>query len=164
MIDVLEEAQEREALLKKELMQLREENALLIGIITDYRESFIRPKEAARIDLSEGTRQNKKVKVPLPVGKLTSNEYKVLRLLIHAKNHVLSRNELAMEMWGSENRASDMSRLSLITRKLRVKLKIDQGEQEILKTQWGSGYRLTSNFFNYYEIDDRLRAGVDERI
>ena len=52
--------------------------------------------------------------------------------------------------------SSRKTRLSTIMKKLRMKLKIEDGEQEIIRTIWGTGYQLTKNFFDFYRIEENF--------
>lgn len=148
---------ERVIALEKENLELKKDNAILIGVINDYRDSLIKPsveipkKNKKERQLVEKESDSKKVNLPL--WKLTNAEREVLNVLVKWKGKTISRNNLAIEIWGSSNVSSRMTRLSTIIKKIRSKLEIGQEEQEIIRTNWGEGYQLTKAFFAYYEID-----------
>lgn len=71
---------------------------------------------------------------------LTAQEYSLLALLLHNQGAVLSRNELAEQLWGV-NFDSDTNVIEVAIRRLRLKL--DQPEEaKLLHTVRGMGYVL----------------------
>ncbi|WP_028604030.1 heavy metal response regulator transcription factor [Ottowia thiooxydans] len=71
---------------------------------------------------------------------LTAQEYSLLALLLHRQGEVLSRNELAEQLWGVSF-DSDTNVVEVAIRRLRLKL--DQPEEEkLLHTVRGMGYVL----------------------
>ncbi|MDT2702179.1 winged helix-turn-helix domain-containing protein [Enterococcus dongliensis] len=95
-------------------------------------------------------------KRPIPLWNLTRSEREMLSTLISTKEAPISRNDLAIKIWGDSDSASHMTRLSTIIKHLRNKLKIDGVEYDIIRTNWGEGYQLSKVFFDYYVIDDRI--------
>lgn len=155
---------EQTLLLQKQITELRSENTILKKVISDYQDGLItvnkeiqdklnlkeKPIKEAELQLSE----NKKVSIPL--WKLTNSESQLLFILVVEKDKSISRENLSIKMWGISDSKSCMTRLSSIVTKLRLKLEIGQGEDEIIRTNWGKGYQLTNAFFEYYEIDDQF--------
>ena len=80
----------------------------------------------------------------------------MLSTLISTKEAPISRNDLAIKIWGDSDSASHMTRLSTIIKHLRNKLKIDGVEYDVIRTNWGEGYQLSKVFFDHYIVDDRI--------
>lgn len=153
-----------ELLLEKEISKLKEENDLLKGVISDYRDCLISINSQFQKSLILEENQKEQVseedkRINLPLWKLTTAERNVLNVLLVEKENAISREKLANKLWGGSDSPSYMSRLSTIMRKLRMKLKIeneDQEEQEIIRTCWGEGYQLTEVFFEFYKVDEHF--------
>lgn len=148
---------ERELELQKEIYELREENTLLKGIISDYREGLVGTISESQnrmiIEEKEIIEVPTENKVSLPAWKLTNSEREVLNILVLEKGKVISRHNLAVEIWGNSDSPSYMTRLSTIIRNIKSKLRIEDEDQDVIRTNWGEGYQLTKVFFDYYEID-----------
>lgn len=99
-------------------------------------------------------------KRPLPLWNLTRSEREMLSTLIATKDAPISRNDLAIKIWGDSDSASHMTRLSTIIKHLRNKLKIDGVEYDVIRTNWGEGYQLSKVFFDHYVIDDRIMEEI----
>ena len=74
---------------------------------------------------------------PIP---LTAQEYSLLALLLQRQGEVLSRNELAEQLWGV-NFDSDTNVIEVAVRRLRIKLD-EPFSQRLLHTVRGMGYVL----------------------
>lgn len=152
--------------LEKENQELREENALLKGILSDYRNGLIGTNKRLEVKktINEKVKEKQAVsgKTPLPLWSLTGAEREVLFILLAAKENAISRSDLALKMWGNNDDSIHMSRLSTISRNLRTKLEIEKGEQDVIRTVWGKGYQLTKAFFDYYKIDSQLLKDLDK--
>ncbi|MBX8936727.1 helix-turn-helix domain-containing protein [Enterococcus hulanensis] len=92
----------------------------------------------------------------IPLWNLTRSEREMLSTLISTKDAPISRNDLAVKIWGDSDSASHMTRLSTIIKHLRNKLKIDGVEYDVIRTNWGEGYQLSKVFFDHYIVDDRI--------
>lgn len=113
--------------------------------------------------ISFGTTQqaeNVQEKRPIPLWNLTSSEREMLSTLISTKEAPISRNDLAIKIWGDSDSASHMTRLSTIIKHLRNKLKIDGVEYDVIRTNWGEGYQLSKVFFDHYVVDDRIMEEI----
>ncbi|MEG0628327.1 MAG: helix-turn-helix domain-containing protein [Enterococcus sp.] len=104
--------------------------------------------------------ENEQEKRPLPLWNLTRSEREMLSTLIATKEAPISRNDLAIKIWGDSDSASHMTRLSTIIKHLRNKLKIDGVEYDIIRTNWGEGYQLSKVFFDHYVVDDRIMEEI----
>lgn len=71
---------------------------------------------------------------------LTAQEYSLLALLLQRQGEVLSRNELAEQLWGVSF-DSDTNVVEVAIRRLRLKLD-HPGEEKLLHTVRGMGYVL----------------------
>lgn len=147
------------ASLQKELMAVKKENLMLKRVIYHYQHEALKTeKETTGKRLPENVvplENNQLVPMinrkAIPFWKLTPAERDVLKVLIEEKHQVISRQDLARKIWANGNLSSCMSRLSMLIRNIREKLEVDD---EVIKTSWGSGYRLTPDFFMYYKLDD----------
>lgn len=143
--------------LEKENLELRKDNAWLKDLVSDYREGLIISRET-KPQINPVFEVEEPRKESLPLWKLTNAEREVLKILIVEKDKGISRDELAQRLWSNSvvSVSSRKTRLSTIMKKLRMKLKIEDGEQEIIRTIWGTGYQLTKNFFDFYRIEDNF--------
>lgn len=104
--------------------------------------------------------ESEQEKRPLPLWNLTRSEREMLSTLIATKEAPISRNDLAIKIWGDSDSASHMTRLSTIIKHLRNKLKIDGVEYDVIRTNWGEGYQLSKVFFDHYIVDDRIMEEI----
>ncbi|GAB6137515.1 response regulator transcription factor [Halanaerobaculum tunisiense] len=72
---------------------------------------------------------------------LTYKEYYLLKVLLTRQNQVCSRQELLMQVWGSESKAS-LRTIDVHIRNLRQKLQEYEVENPQIKTIRGRGYSL----------------------
>lgn len=75
--------------------------------------------------------------------RLTPNEYRVLEVLAERPNETISHRELIARVWGPEY-LSARHYLRIYIRQLREKLEVDPALPTLLKTEWGSGYALST--------------------
>lgn len=161
---------EQTLVLQKELSELRRENDILKQVINDYQSGITRTNEQFqnRLVLEDEhsikpiSECSKEEKTGLPFWKLTHSECAVLAILLDNKGHATSRNYLASKLWRKPPSASFNTRLSMIVKSLRIKLKIENSEQEIIRTNYGKGYQLTAEFFDFYEIDPQFLKEYEE--
>ncbi|MEW6661115.1 MAG: response regulator transcription factor [Bacillota bacterium] len=85
-------------------------------------------------DRREVTARGKKVE-------LTAKEFDVLWHLASKPNHVISKEMLLQLVWHSDY-AGDLNNVSVLIRRLREKLEEDPAMPRMIKTVWGSGYKL----------------------
>ena len=71
---------------------------------------------------------------------LKNKEFKLFLYLLRHPNTVITKDELFANVWGDEF-FSDGT-LNVHIRKLREKIERDPNHPEIIKTVWGTGYRL----------------------
>ncbi len=71
---------------------------------------------------------------------LKNKEFKLFLYLFQHPNIVITKDELFANVWGDEF-FSDGT-LNVHIRKLREKIEKDPNNPEIIKTIWGTGYRL----------------------
>jgi two-component system KDP operon response regulator KdpE len=75
--------------------------------------------------------------------RLTPNEYRVLEVLAERPDETISHRELIARVWGPEY-LSARHYLRIYIRQLREKLEVDPALPTLLKTEWGSGYTLST--------------------
>lgn len=83
--------------------------------------------------------------------RLTQNEQKILDLLFEAEkeNKLLSREELSNIIWDGKASGSTYSQLSTLVQKIKTKC-VNAGIQgETIITNWGKGYSLDKDFYEY---------------
>jgi len=73
--------------------------------------------------------------------KLSPTEYDILRLLTEHAGKILTHDFLLRRVWG-DDKADDVQYLRVYVRALRQKLGDRIGENEIIRTEMGIGYRL----------------------
>jgi two-component system KDP operon response regulator KdpE len=76
--------------------------------------------------------------------KLSPTEYDILRLLAEHAGKILTHDFLLRKVWG-DDKVDDVQYLRVYIRALRQKLGDKIGENEILRTEMGVGYRLMAN-------------------
>lgn len=72
--------------------------------------------------------------------KLSATEYRILELLIHNRNQVMTREMLLQKIWDSEENYVDENTLNVYIRRLRRKLEKDPKNPEYIITVFGIGY------------------------
>jgi two-component system KDP operon response regulator KdpE len=75
--------------------------------------------------------------------RLTPNEYRVLEVLAERPDETISHRDLIARVWGPEY-LSARHYLRIYIRQLREKLEVDPALPTLLKTEWGSGYTLST--------------------
>ncbi|WP_461204954.1 response regulator transcription factor [Clostridium sp. DL1XJH146] len=73
--------------------------------------------------------------------RLTSTEYKILKLLMENKGRVFSIKELYARVW-EEDFYNAENTVSVHIRRIREKIEINPKEPEYLKVVWGIGYKI----------------------
>jgi len=74
---------------------------------------------------------------------LSSKEFDLLLFLAANPNHVLSKEQIYVNIWG-EDALGDLSTVAVHIRKIREKIESDPSNPQYLETVWGSGYRFTN--------------------
>lgn len=85
------------------------------------------------------------------IPKLSSLELKLIETLCQVPDHTLSRQELCKIIWGNEMTKSNLSNLSCLIRKIKMKFSSSGFEQNCITTLWGEGYQINQNFYDRYE-------------
>ena len=73
---------------------------------------------------------------------LTPTEFKVLRILIENKGHVVSSEQLFHEIWGDEYFSKSNNTITVHIRNIREKLGDTMDNNRYIKTVWGVGYKI----------------------
>lgn len=83
---------------------------------------------------------------------LSKTEKKVFQYLIEAypKSQTLSRSEMCEYLWPDGKTPSNMSQLSCLINKLKRKLDQHGLKGDTITTQWGRGYQLTKEVYEYW--------------
>src|SRR3984957_11023798 len=76
--------------------------------------------------------------------KLSPTEYDILRLLAEHAGKILTHDYILRRVWG-DDKADDVQYLRVYVRALRQKLGDKVGQNEIIRTEMGVGYRLMTN-------------------
>ena len=84
---------------------------------------------------------NRQVEVRGEPVKLTPTEFRLLSLLLHRANRVVSHEELIREIWGTE-KETGLGSLKLYVHYLRQKLEAQPRKPRYLLAEWGIGYRF----------------------
>ena len=92
-----------------------------------------------RVDGLEVDDINRKVMVNNREVRLTSTEYKILRLLINEKGKVYSNDEIYEAVWGMNPIGVDNT-IAVHIRHIREKIEENPKEPHYLKAAWGKGY------------------------
>lgn len=80
------------------------------------------------------------VKIGKKESELTDTELKLLMYFYNNPNKVISREEIAKEVWGTEY--FELRSVDVSIRRLRTKIEVDDASPKNLKTRRGSGYFL----------------------
>ena len=72
--------------------------------------------------------------------KLSATEYRILELLIHNRNQVMTREMLLRQIWDIDENYVDENTLNVYIRRLRQKLEKDPKNPEYIITVFGIGY------------------------
>jgi two-component system KDP operon response regulator KdpE len=73
--------------------------------------------------------------------KLSPTEYDIVRLLAEHAGKILTHDYLLRRVWG-DDKADDVQYLRVYVRAIRKKLGVKTGENDIIRTEMGVGYRL----------------------
>ena len=73
--------------------------------------------------------------------KLTSTEWKIMEVFMHAPGKVFSAEEIYKEAWKEEPHAAENT-VTVHIRRIREKIEIDPRDPRYLKVVWGIGYKL----------------------
>lgn len=77
------------------------------------------------------------------VKSLSKKEKLVFHYLLEANGRIVSRKELCQYLWESEPTNSCLSQLSVIVKRILIKMEEDECDEYSIRTLWGQGYRLT---------------------
>lgn len=73
---------------------------------------------------------------------LSHKERDFFQKLLEASGRMVSRSEMSQVLWNEAPNGSHLAQMSVIAKKIRLKLKEMGIEDDILETVWGKGYRL----------------------
>ncbi|MGN0402266.1 MAG: response regulator transcription factor [Acetatifactor sp.] len=73
--------------------------------------------------------------------RLTPIEYKILRLLVQQKGHVLSNRQIYESIWRMQPIGADNT-IAVHIRHIREKIESNPREPKYLKAVWGNGYKV----------------------
>jgi two-component system KDP operon response regulator KdpE len=76
--------------------------------------------------------------------KLSPTEYDIVRLMAEHAGKILTHDYILRRVWG-DDKADDIQYLRVYVRAIRKKLGDRIGENEIIRTEMGIGYRLVTN-------------------
>ena len=71
----------------------------------------------------------------------TAKEYELLLFLALHPNHIFSKKELFIKIWGSHH-CGDLATVTVHIRKLREKIEQNPSKPQYIETVWGMGYRF----------------------
>ena len=72
----------------------------------------------------------------------TSKEFELLLYLAENPNHVFTKDELFLKIWGMESAGSDIATVTVHIKKIREKIEPDSTSFRYIETIWGVGYRF----------------------
>ena len=72
----------------------------------------------------------------------TSNEFELLLYLAENPNHVFTKDDLFLKIWGMESAGSDIATVTVHIKKIREKIEADSTAPQYIETIWGVGYRF----------------------
>ena len=93
------------------------------------------------IDGLEFDTTNKCVTVDGDEVKLTSIEYKILKLLCENPNRIFSAEEIYTKVWNEDSFVNDNT-IAVHIRRIREKIEINPKKPKYLKVVWGIGYKI----------------------
>ena len=73
---------------------------------------------------------------------LTRTEFSILEMFVNNRSKVFSIEQIYMNVWGQENILNAESTVSVHIRNLRKKIEDNIKKPVLIKTVWGSGYRV----------------------
>jgi DNA-binding response OmpR family regulator len=79
---------------------------------------------------------------------LTSNEFKVLKILLTNPGQVLSREQLVEKAFGADYEGFDRT-VDTYIKNIRQKIEDNQKEPKYISTVYGAGYKFTLNFSDH---------------
>ena len=87
----------------------------------------------------------------------SKTEKKVFERLLWAQSHggVLSRQELCEYLWDDGQTSSNMSQLSCLINKIKIKFEHIGFSHEIITTLWGRGYKLNEEFYQRWLAEEQ---------
>lgn len=87
----------------------------------------------------------------------SKTEKKVFERLLWAQSHggVISRQELCEYLWEDGQTSSNMSQLSCLINKIKVKFDQAGHSHEIITTLWGRGYKLNEEFYQRWLTEEQ---------
>ncbi|EOH87329.1 helix-turn-helix domain-containing protein [Enterococcus pallens] len=87
----------------------------------------------------------------------SKTEKKVFERLLWAQSHggVLSRQELCEYLWEDGQTSSNMSQLSCLINKIKIKFEHAGVTHEIITTLWGRGYKLNEEFYQRWLAEEQ---------
>lgn len=87
----------------------------------------------------------------------SKTEKKVFGRLLWAQNHggVLSRKELCEYIWNEGDTSSNMSQLSCLINKIKLKFEKAGLTSEVISTLWGRGYKLNEEFYQRWLTEEQ---------
>jgi DNA-binding response OmpR family regulator len=98
----------------------------------------------------EDRAQQLQVKQKLSDLNLKLKQKEIVNYLIQSGNRTVSREEISRQIWNKEANKSVLASLSKIVSKVNEKLEYECGHVAI-QTVWGQGYRLSKEFYDYFE-------------
>lgn len=101
------------------------------------------------IKASESLGYGEKIRIPEQLDRLNLSklEEKVFKALYNSNGEVITREDLCNKIWGTGVTNSHLSHLSSIIKKLRIKVEKMNISEDAIKTVWGEGYQLSSDFY-----------------
>ena len=98
-------------------------------------------KRIHRVDRLEVDDIQRRVTINNREVRLTSTEYKILRLLINEKGKIFSNNEIYEAVWGMRAIGID-NMIAVHIRHIREKIEENPQKPQYLKVAWGKGYMV----------------------
>lgn len=110
-------------------------------------------KKKKELDLSSQLSTSKKKSIESFKKKLSYINKNIMDILEKQKEHFISRRELSNLIWGTCTE-STLSQLSLRVKQINKIAKLNIEVAPTIVTQWGKGYKISKEFFEYMSIQN----------
>ncbi|MGL9749185.1 winged helix-turn-helix domain-containing protein [Enterococcus sp. DIV0170] len=131
-------------------------------IIADHSIDYLREQMAEKLSVNQREEQNIVFLYPNQresenfvwlKNSLSNKERSVFDCLILAEGAVVTREELCTCLWNDVPNNSHLSQISVLIKRIKLKLEQAGYDPEILKTVWGSGYLLSTKSITHEYLE-----------
>ncbi|MBO1307125.1 winged helix-turn-helix domain-containing protein [Enterococcus sp. 669A] len=83
-------------------------------------------------------------------GNLTKKERLAFNCLLESENGMVSRENMCHYLWKDEPNNSHLTQISVLIKRIKLKLSEAGFQDEMIKTIWGYGYQLSPKLLHFY--------------